>query len=710
MREVLTGVTFLVLIIMILRWLSMGRVSMCFRYSLWLMVVLRLMIPTSLGNSPFSIMNLTVGWPDPMTMAEELFRSDEPESGRKDLTAAGEEMIRNTESGPQAKEESGMTGGTQDDAVKNTGDFSGAEYAKLTDGNGRMRDGMRFGRKFMVSLWMTGMLAVGGYMLICQMRFVRYLHHARREAPEENLPGDWRRRLEKRRMRVYLVEGLPSPCLVGRDIYMEPQILREKDRLRHILAHEYVHAVQGDPVWAFVRSALCAVYWFCPFVWIAALESKKDSELACDERAIRMLGDSQRYAYGRTLLDLLSGRDGRTGYAGTVLIMGGRERSVKERIFMIAEKRRGNKKTVFFVALTALLVCGCAFTGAETAGKGKKILLTNPASSETEGMEGPEEAGEEKEDAARRQQEQVEQDVAEATALMEETRRQQEQFEQEIADVTASVKEKMDFEKELNLAQDSALASAETVDMSAYYDYLYKGAACPMTDGQWYELVQEGDSRIAFYGLYTEGYGCRGMKIKIGDDVNTFDQPWLPTLFPLEAAVLEESDTDGMPRSFVFTMCVVNTNDSEIWRLYVADRYDTGTIQLSCFEDDARRRLLEGQKVELHVDREEEKVNLIREEGASIGSIDISGYEEEEVDEAVWDEGSAAYILEEEGDVRISLVRGIGLKTADGSDVLYGGLSLIEYPVEIGSFGERKFTLGTPKVGNYVSGRINSTK
>ena len=55
-----------------------------------------------------------------------------------------------------------------------------------------------------------------------------------------------------------------------------------------------------------LRLLLLAMYWFDPFVWLAARLSKIDCELACDDLALRRLDDGARIAYGRTLLDQIS--------------------------------------------------------------------------------------------------------------------------------------------------------------------------------------------------------------------------------------------------------------------------------------------------------------------------------------------------------------------------------------------------------------------
>ena len=58
MIEILVSATILMIVILCLRLLTKGRVSMRLRYALWLLVALRLAVPVSFGSSQFSLMNL----------------------------------------------------------------------------------------------------------------------------------------------------------------------------------------------------------------------------------------------------------------------------------------------------------------------------------------------------------------------------------------------------------------------------------------------------------------------------------------------------------------------------------------------------------------------------------------------------------------------------------------------------------------------------
>ncbi len=74
-----------------------------------------------------------------------------------------------------------------------------------------------------------------------------------------------------------------------------------------VLAHEMAHLAGGDPLRHVLARVAVALYWFHPFVWIAAWQSSVAREQACDE-AVLALGTTPS-AYARVLLDLAESMD-----------------------------------------------------------------------------------------------------------------------------------------------------------------------------------------------------------------------------------------------------------------------------------------------------------------------------------------------------------------------------------------------------------------
>ena len=72
MIEMIITSSVLILVIFLLRKITRGRISMRFRYALWLVVVLRLLLPVSVGNSAVSIWNLLpLSWQETIDVWED---------------------------------------------------------------------------------------------------------------------------------------------------------------------------------------------------------------------------------------------------------------------------------------------------------------------------------------------------------------------------------------------------------------------------------------------------------------------------------------------------------------------------------------------------------------------------------------------------------------------------------------------------------------
>lgn len=703
MTGVLVGATMLIMMVMLIRRISPGRISMRFRYALWLLVALRLALPFWVGSSSLSVMNVV--------KAAQVYLENDVENRRiqtrgdgLDTAELGVGRMETTDlsgqdagmAGQNAGRETGMGMSGEYDGGSKTHDMPAA-YGKYSDNE----DSFLSMRVIAIGVWIAGMALISIGMFTGQFRFLLCLLRSRKEIPSEALPADWAQLLGRKGVRVYLVERLPNPCMVGRSIYIKPQSSEDEESLSHILAHEYSHVIQGDALWALVRSMFCIVYWFHPLVWMAAYESKQDSELACDERAVRLLGESQRFSYGRTLLQLTCDEQKRIGCTGIVLTMDGSGRRMKQRVTMIALKKKKSSAAVALAALMAVFACGCTFTGSTPEIERGTVQITTD-------QEESDIAAEPKENRQKQQNGREETLVSENEAksdvdeTIEAAKGRLEQLEsqwQGMADGT--------FENMLYSMDDTGLSMEKTIDAQTYYEYLmFDKGKCPLKDGDWYMLHRNEQWDINFYGLYTDDYGCRGMKIQVGKDINTYDVTWMSAVMQSGIEVLSvEAAQDGGPRSFIFKMCTRNTRVSEVWELYAADRYDTGTMDLYRFEEEQWKEQFQDM-VSFRIDQEKDQIEVIcgQEVTDVIDLHQYAGDETENVESVVWDGTTASYQADNNGE--IVFYTSIGLKLSGKEDPLYHHIPLIRCPVTISEWGERDFILGKPSVNaKYVNAR-----
>lgn len=306
----------LIAAVLLLRAAFGRRISARLRYALWAAALLRLLIPFQLYAAP-------VEAPRVLPEVRTLQTLPAPRTGPALVPAAGQAPLQ-AEAAPAPAVE------TPAPAARRA-----LDPADLLGG-----------------LWLGGTLAAAAALLVSNAVFARRLRRVRRPLASEG------------RLPVYQAEGLPSPCLFGLlrpAVYVDPETAADPVRLRHVLVHETTHFLHGDHIWSLLRCAALAVHWWNPLVWLAAVLSRRDAELACDEGALKRLGDGERRAYGNTLLALVTARPRPVDLLRCATTMTGDRRSLRERVSRIARAPRRWLWAAVLSALLAALVCACSF-------------------------------------------------------------------------------------------------------------------------------------------------------------------------------------------------------------------------------------------------------------------------------------------------------------------------------------------------------------
>lgn len=107
---------------------------------------------------------------------------------------------------------------------------------------------------------------------------------------------------------VRLCQQLPTSFVIrtgkGHEIALQRELSREQMRL--VLLHEWEHINCHDPWLQGIMTTALSFYFWNPILWAAYYFTRRDMELACDRRVLRRLGEEERRAYARTLVDLAS--------------------------------------------------------------------------------------------------------------------------------------------------------------------------------------------------------------------------------------------------------------------------------------------------------------------------------------------------------------------------------------------------------------------
>lgn len=217
-------------------------------------------------------------------------------------------------------------------------------------------------------IWFCGSALLGLWLLLTWLVFTVRLRRSRRFLGRRG------------RVRIYAAGSISSPCLAGLipAVYLTEDVV-QSDAAELILRHELTHLRHLDPLWSFCRAAAVTVYWWNPFVWLAALISGRDAELACDEAVAVKLAPAQRMAYARAILAQAPRKTAALSLAGP---------PVKERIVFLTRKQRTSVLCVVLALLLTGTATGCSFAEL-TRQSPSKIMPkdTEPAQQEVQQQE-----------------------------------------------------------------------------------------------------------------------------------------------------------------------------------------------------------------------------------------------------------------------------------------------------------------------------------
>ena len=215
-------------------------------------------------------------------------------------------------------------------------------------------------------VWAGGSALLGLWLFGTWLVFMVQLHKSRRFLGRHG------------RTRIYISSTVKSPCLAGLvpAVYLTEDVL-QTDSTELILRHELTHLRHLDFLWSLCRTAAVIVYWWNPFIWLAAICSKRDAELACDEAVAAGLSDAQRLVYARAILAQAPRKAAALSLAGP---------PVRERILFLTKKQRTSALCVILALLLIISAAGCSLTEL-TRQKSGEITLpeeTEPAQQETQ--------------------------------------------------------------------------------------------------------------------------------------------------------------------------------------------------------------------------------------------------------------------------------------------------------------------------------------
>lgn len=338
MKEILLTSSVLILVLSAARLLLRGKVSRRWQYAMWLLVALRLLIPVQFGQLRFSMVSLS-----------QQLEQNVPQVHQQ--VQQMEQVLQQPVAGNTQQE---IYDTLLQQAAQDGRDTQSVQVQQELQTQAREQTAPALGQ-VLQGVWLGGMVVMALWMCYVNFSFLLRVKRGAVRVPTEQTA-----------VPVYIAQKVHGPCLAGLlrpAIYLPSGCVRDAVVDRYVLMHELTHLAHGDSFWALVRGICLCIYWFNPLVWLAAVLSKRDCELACDEAALEKLGEQERFAYGRTLVDMVARASSLQHLLETATSMSESKKQLTERVDFIVKKRKTNLIAAICLVLVAALAAGCSFAG-----------------------------------------------------------------------------------------------------------------------------------------------------------------------------------------------------------------------------------------------------------------------------------------------------------------------------------------------------------
>jgi len=336
----------LVVLVIVVQMLFARKLAPSARYGLWLLVVIRLLLPT-IPESPFSLFNWVrfdslprgvspIGTRFSATHEDAVFE-------RKDLLSTAEPSIP-----------------------------ANSEIEFVSENHASIERAIPFTWTRMLSvIWLSGAAIAGAILARHYRRLNSRLIDSKRvtESAVLRLFEEVRSVVGLKRSPTLLeTRQVGSPALFG---LFRCRLLLPKDltasltsrELRHVFLHEAAHLKRGDMLLNWVTALLQVLHWFNPVLWLGFSRMRADRELACDALALSYAGDGDGKRYARTIIKLLERGARSSAFPGLVGILEDKNQ-LKRRITMIAKFKKARRWSVWAV-LSILTLGFVALTDAQ---------------------------------------------------------------------------------------------------------------------------------------------------------------------------------------------------------------------------------------------------------------------------------------------------------------------------------------------------------
>ena len=319
------------------------------KYYIWLLLAVRLMIPINLpAVNGFSIM------PD-LSSRQQVHTQEQPIQPQAHIGSQPDTVLSQSQEQEQEQEQSVSEPPYSIDGTEEIMDAQPAAIVNVTD--------------IAAIVWCVGFCVFSTYQLCVYYAFRRGIFVDGREC-ENNSIHEFVVSTShaiglRRTMPVIVNRKVNSPMILGifRPVLVIPREDYSFAEFNMIVRHELTHCKRHDIAFKVLLTAVNALHWFNPFVYLMVREANADIELCCDADVLRNADDVQRKAYAESILTSMEREKGFVPVS--TCFSHGSIHKMKERLENIVDNRKRRSGIVLLaftivmsVLLGAFVSCG----------------------------------------------------------------------------------------------------------------------------------------------------------------------------------------------------------------------------------------------------------------------------------------------------------------------------------------------------------------
>ncbi|MBE5090979.1 M56 family metallopeptidase [Bacillus cereus] len=343
MIETTIMASILVGLILCIKVLFRNKLTPRWQYMLWIILIIRLVLPWS-PDSSYSIYSVLTYKSD-----DAFISSQNPVASF--LTKERMQELKNIDNKKVL---------TQEDTYTSSSTKTGQVNKTHTHSNKKQDDDTISFYAVFICIWLTGVILLSVATFVMNRRLLLYIKKQPVITDEKIVQvfEKCKKSMSVQRDIPLLVSGkVSSPTVFG---FIKPKLLLstvhmkilDEHQLRHIFYHELAHIKRRDVGVNWLMHGLLILNWFNPILWYAYSCMREDQELACDALALTYIDSEEQLAYGHTIISLL---EHYSSYyqVPSVANFSKNKRMLKRRILMI---KKFQKKSYRWSALGVIAV------------------------------------------------------------------------------------------------------------------------------------------------------------------------------------------------------------------------------------------------------------------------------------------------------------------------------------------------------------------